>query len=186
MNRADLQALSRLRLKEARLLLKHRQFEGAYYLTGYAIECALKAVIAKRTAKYDFPDKELSKNCFVHNLESLRKLSGMENQFRTDIKTNPGLEANWAIVKDWTEQSRYRKSIPATMAQDMYSASASKGGVLFWIKNYGNRTFKRTDAGGWSNPFSGFGQNRFICKMLLLVVFSRYPTMAFCSLHQSP
>ncbi len=134
MNRADLQALSRLRIKEARLLLKHRQFEGAYYLTGYAIECALKAAIAKRTAKYDFPDKELSKNCFVHNLESLRKLSGMENQFRTDIKTNPGLEANWAIVKDWTEQSRYRKSIPATMAKDMYSASASKGGVLTWIK----------------------------------------------------
>lgn len=57
MNRADLQALSRLRIKEARLLLKHRQFEGAYYLTGYAIECALKAAIAKRTAKYDFPDK---------------------------------------------------------------------------------------------------------------------------------
>ena len=94
----------------------------------------LKQQLPNELPNMIFLIKELSKNCFVHNLESLRKLSGMENQFRTDIKTNPSLEANWAIVKDWTEQSRYRKSIPATMAKDMYSASASKGGVLTWIK----------------------------------------------------
>ena len=55
MNRKDFQRLSALRLKEAKALLGY--FHGAYYLTGYAAECALKACIAKRTQKYNFPDK---------------------------------------------------------------------------------------------------------------------------------
>jgi hypothetical protein len=31
--------------------------EGAYYLAEYAIECAFKACIAKRTQQHDFPEK---------------------------------------------------------------------------------------------------------------------------------
>jgi hypothetical protein len=47
MNRNDLQNLSRLREKEAKVLLDNGCFAGAYYLLGYAVECALKACIAK-------------------------------------------------------------------------------------------------------------------------------------------
>jgi len=32
-------------------------FDGAYYLAGYAVECAIKACIAKGTRRYEFPDK---------------------------------------------------------------------------------------------------------------------------------
>jgi hypothetical protein len=56
MNRADLQALADLRVKEATILLDANCFEGAYYLLGYAIECALKACIAKQIKQHDFPD----------------------------------------------------------------------------------------------------------------------------------
>jgi HEPN domain-containing protein len=49
MNRTDLQQLAELRIKEARILLDGDSYSGAYYLAGYAIECALKACIAKRT-----------------------------------------------------------------------------------------------------------------------------------------
>lgn len=59
MNRADLQVLARLRLAEAKVLFDNRRYEGAYYLLGYAIECALKAYIAKQTKRYDFPEKNL-------------------------------------------------------------------------------------------------------------------------------
>lgn len=48
-DRQDLQELSRVRLKEATALLKLGLFDGAYYLAGYAVECALKACIAKAT-----------------------------------------------------------------------------------------------------------------------------------------
>jgi HEPN domain-containing protein len=46
-NRNGLQDLSKVRLKEATALLNLRMYDGAYYLAGYAVECALKACIAK-------------------------------------------------------------------------------------------------------------------------------------------
>ena len=59
MNRYDLQKLSRLRVREAKVLLDNKCYEGAYYLLGYAVECALKACIARQTKAFDFPDRKL-------------------------------------------------------------------------------------------------------------------------------
>jgi len=53
-NRRDLQALSRIRLTEAKALLRLGHYDGAYYLAGYAAECALKACIAKLTCGTNF------------------------------------------------------------------------------------------------------------------------------------
>ena len=47
-DRKDLQELSKVRLKEATALLKLGLFDGAYYLAGYAVECALKACVLSR------------------------------------------------------------------------------------------------------------------------------------------
>jgi HEPN domain-containing protein len=58
--RSDFQELAALRLKEARLLLKANCPEGAYYLAGYAAECALKACIARRTERFEFPDLKIA------------------------------------------------------------------------------------------------------------------------------
>jgi HEPN domain-containing protein len=58
MNRNDLRRLARIRLKEARMLLEADCSDGSYYLCGYAIECALKACIARNTQRHDFPDKD--------------------------------------------------------------------------------------------------------------------------------
>ncbi|MBI0577948.1 HEPN domain-containing protein [Neobacillus cucumis] len=46
-------------MKDAKVLLDHECYDGAYYLSGYVIECALKACIAKYTKEFDFPDKKL-------------------------------------------------------------------------------------------------------------------------------
>jgi hypothetical protein len=44
-NRAEFQKLADLRAREAGVLLAARCYDGAYYLAGYAVECALKACI---------------------------------------------------------------------------------------------------------------------------------------------
>ncbi|HKQ62260.1 MAG TPA: hypothetical protein VJS92_13295 [Candidatus Polarisedimenticolaceae bacterium] len=59
MHRDDLRRLARLRLREARLLLRAGAFAGAYYLVGDAVECALKACISKQFRQHDIPDKKL-------------------------------------------------------------------------------------------------------------------------------
>ncbi len=42
-----LQKLAEIRLKDAQALLGRKRWFGAYYLSGYAIECALKACLLK-------------------------------------------------------------------------------------------------------------------------------------------
>ncbi len=134
MNRKNFQSIARLRRSEAAALLKTRYYAGAYYLIGYAVESGLKACIAKQTKRHDFPDKSLVKQVFTHDLEKLVKLSGLATTLETDLKANKNLELNWAIVKDWTEQSRYEMNISNVQALDMYSAcTARTHGVLTWI-----------------------------------------------------
>lgn len=53
MNRAELRNLAKLRLAEAQTLLAAARWSGAYYLSGYSVECALKACIAKNTRRSD-------------------------------------------------------------------------------------------------------------------------------------
>ena len=71
MNREAFQQLTRLRLKDARALIKTGHYSGAYYLAGYSVECALKASIARKTARYDFPNKKLAEDSHCHDLDRL-------------------------------------------------------------------------------------------------------------------
>jgi len=57
MNKTELENLVAIRIKEADILLAADCYQGAYYLAGYALECALKACIAKQVKEFDFPDK---------------------------------------------------------------------------------------------------------------------------------
>ena len=108
---------------------------GAYYLAGYAVECALKACIAKQTQRHEFPKKSLANRAYTHDLGELLKLSGLEPEFKKEMKKNRALELNWAVVKDWKEQSRYETSVSRADANDLYSACvARKHGILSWIR----------------------------------------------------
>jgi HEPN domain-containing protein len=44
---AELKKLARIRLADANALYEARRYAGAYYMAGYAIECAIKAILAK-------------------------------------------------------------------------------------------------------------------------------------------
>lgn len=60
-----------MRLKKVEVLLNNRQYSGAYYLSGYVVECALKACIARQTRKFDFPDKKTVVGSYTHDLKQL-------------------------------------------------------------------------------------------------------------------
>lgn len=137
MNRKDLQALCQLRAREARYLLKGRHLAGAYYLLGYSVECGLKACIAKRVQRYDFPDKQLAQDVYTHSLPTLLKAAQLQQVLAADMRNNPVLELNWSIVKDWSERARYDPPKPAHMVNDFFSACTSrKNGILPWLKKH--------------------------------------------------
>ena len=135
MNRKELKEISKLRYEEARILLGNACYPGAYYLSGYSIECALKACIAKQTKAGDFPDKNSVQKAHTHDLEILFKLAGLESSLKQDMNKNKNLEVSWAMVKDWSEASRYRLNISEVEATDFFQSCFAKlNGVLPWIK----------------------------------------------------
>jgi HEPN domain-containing protein len=134
MKRQDLQRLSRTRIREAKSLLSAGHSSGAYYLGGYAVECALKACIAKMTARYDFPDKNRANNSYTHDLTSLLKTANLDKTLDSYAKTNPDFDANWKVVKEWSEQTRYRVNNLADAAALLLAISHPKDGVLPWLK----------------------------------------------------
>lgn len=135
MNRADFKKLSALRLKEARFLLKAGLYDGAYYLAGYAVECAIKACICKRTKRFDFPDKDLANKVWTHDLKALLAAAGLADELASASKSNKGLSENWTIVKDWKEARRYDMNMSRSVANDFYSACTRKpAGVVSWLR----------------------------------------------------
>lgn len=100
LNRDTLRTLAGSRLEEARALLENNLWTGAYYLTGLAIECALKSCLASAVKEHDFPDKEFVNAMYVHNLEKLFKLNGaLWVALQADMKLDAKLSVNWSTVK---------------------------------------------------------------------------------------
>jgi HEPN domain-containing protein len=132
MNRADLQQIAELRLQEARTLLTGGFPDGAYYLAGYAVECALKACIAKRTKENDFPDQKLVNASYTHKLNVLLQLAQLNDELQTDLK----MKVNWDIVQNWSEESRYREGSAGQEVAELLSAIEDNagGGLLPWVR----------------------------------------------------
>lgn len=136
LNRQKLKDLALIRISEANILLQNNNFDGAYYLAGYSIECALKAGIAKQVQKYDFPDLSTVKQSYTHNLTDLFKTAGLWVQFQADMSTNSNLQLNWTIVKDWSEVSRYEKHTKSPAEDLIHAIMDQNEGVLEWIKQH--------------------------------------------------
>ena len=134
MNRADLQQLANLRIAEAQALLAAGFPAGAYYLAGYAIECAIKSCIAKNVQQYDFPDKERVNQSYSHNLIQLIRAANLEDEFRDARSTVQALDDFWRTVKDWSESVRYDSTITMASATNLLTAiTDSANGVLPWL-----------------------------------------------------
>ena len=124
--------MSRVRFREAKALLVKGLPNGAYYLSGLAVEAALKACIARDTKRHDFPEKTKVDKSFSHDLPQLLKVAVLEHQLVMD-RTIAGLATNWAMVKDWQVTSRYKDSIDTKTALDFYRAAR---GVVTWLRRF--------------------------------------------------
>ena len=132
MDRTALQRIAEVRIREARVLLGKDFYDGAYYLSGYSVECALKACIAKQTKAGDFPDKQFVNKSYTHDLSVLLQLAGLQNELES---LDHRVQVNWAVVKDWSEERRYELDVTKQDALDYISAcTARKYGVLPWLR----------------------------------------------------
>jgi hypothetical protein len=135
MNRKEFQQLAAVRLREAKLLLSAKAPDGAYYLAGYVVECALKACIAKFTQRHDFPDKVRVNRSHTHNLNDLIGVAGLKDP-HVEAMRQSEFAWRWEIVIKWTEQSRY-STHSAQESSDLIEAIENRQhGILQWLKKH--------------------------------------------------
>ena len=135
MNRKDLQVIAEKRIKEAKILFDNDCFEGAYYLAGYSIECALKACVAKQIKRHDFPDKKFINDSYTHKLNDLLGLAGIREKQKNKATQDQDFALNWAVVKDWSERDRYTKKVTKQKASDIIEAiTNNQKGIFQWLK----------------------------------------------------
>jgi hypothetical protein len=135
LNRDKLQLLADDRIKEATVLLDNRCWTGAYYMTGLAVECALKAYLARAVQQYDFPDKGFVNRAYTHSLRELVQIDGvlwgdLQKEVRADLK----LRSNWDTVLGWNGENRY-ETVEEPVAKSLYSATTEpSSGVMEWLR----------------------------------------------------
>jgi hypothetical protein len=135
LNRDKLRRLSDDRLEEARVLLENELWTGAYYMTGLAVECALKAYLAQAVQQYDFPDKNFVNRVYAHKIDELARLDAafwqeLKNETDSDVK----LRTNWNTVLLWDDEYRYG-IVQQLQAASLYTATTEAGtGVMEWIR----------------------------------------------------
>jgi HEPN domain-containing protein len=91
--------------------------DGAYYLAGYCLECALKACIAKATRRHDFPDKKTVVASHTHSIIELLKVAHLEKECSRARTAQCNLSRQLGYCISWSEDSRYRIAVIASMTQ---------------------------------------------------------------------
>jgi len=129
-------SLAESRLKEALSLLELGYHSGAYYLSGYAVELGLKAVIAKQILAGTIPDRAFIQGVYSHDLTKLLALAGLASDWKTRGDDDPVFAANWLLATQWSESSRY-EMIDQFRALEMVNAVAEPDhGVVAWLRTH--------------------------------------------------
>lgn len=133
MTRQEFQQLATERIKDAEALLHADRFSCAYYVGGYAIECALKACIAGRTRQDDFPPRDAIKY-YTHDVGRLLEIAGLAAEHAEYARQNAAFRQNWGIVREWTEEARYQTFTQEQAASLLTAIADPQDGVLQWLK----------------------------------------------------
>lgn len=126
LTRKELLEIIQARIDDADALHATGRFDGAIYLSGYAVELALKRRICMTLRWPGFPSTRGEFTNFqslkTHSLDVLLSLSGYEKR----IKKNPITFAAWSDVGSWDPEARYKPVGRATAADAQKVISSAK------------------------------------------------------------
>lgn len=137
-NRSHFQWLAQERIDEALVLLGNSKFSGAYYLSGYCVENALKACILSKEYSDGliFRERDFSKKCWTHDLQELVQLAQLGIEKDREMGSNADFSKNWGIVSNWDEESRYDEKAESEAREIINAITELPNGVLTWLKKY--------------------------------------------------
>ncbi len=120
------QAVAKIRLKDADVLLNEQRHEGALYLAGYAIECILKWGVTRRRNILRLPEK-----LETHDWDRLLSATGLKPR----LEAEPAMHTVFSELSErWGPELRYLAKLPRSEnAEKLYE----KLTVLYgWIEDH--------------------------------------------------
>lgn len=136
LRRTDLQSRAQSSLESSQLLLTNHRWSDAYHLAGYAVELGLKACIAKQMGAETIPDKEILKGVLSHSFSDLVGLAGLRQELKDEQGRNSIFAANWAILNEWSTDSRYEARDPMSAQLILSAIDDPKDGIWQWIRKF--------------------------------------------------
>jgi HEPN domain-containing protein len=132
-----MKSIAKLRLEESKVLLDNGHYNGAYYLCGFAVECGLKACIARKIKSSHFTHKKFAQNSYQHDFGSLLKEASLVIELEKEMALDNDFQSNVGVVKDWATDARYVDHIDEVLAKNLYKAVTDRRhGVMRWLKKY--------------------------------------------------
>jgi hypothetical protein len=137
------------RILDAQALLNGSRWAYAYYIAGYAVECALKSCLLARMplTGWIFQEEVKIDECLTHDFGKLIDLAGLRDELNNKLAASAAAAAaggppggpfvnHWGKVTQWKVTSRY-ESKTELEARELYAAiTHDPDGVLRWIQNY--------------------------------------------------
>lgn len=126
------------RVLDADALRAARRWAYAYYVAGYAVECALKSCVLAQMIHTGgvFTNKKFTDECFTHDFGTLVKLAGLRPVLNAELAANPAFVGFWGTAILWKETSRYEQKTQP-QADALYLAiTDNANGVMRWVRNY--------------------------------------------------
>lgn len=132
---SDLKGLAASRLGEAKILHASGYYAGAWYLAGYSVEFALKAVVCKTLGVSDYPETVFRGSLKSHLPAELIILSGLTAELSIRLK-DVVFSQYWALVTAWSVQDRYgAKRTQQEVDNFLEALEEPQNGVFVWLSS---------------------------------------------------
>lgn len=125
------------RLRDAECLIENGHISGAYYIGGYAIELALKAIVCKKLNieifEKDEVPKHIAKSFMIHDLSDLLILAGILKDLENACIQGYEFQVSWSWVSRWSEQRRYDMACEPEKAEFFVTSLKN---VMQWLQQH--------------------------------------------------
>jgi len=123
-------------VRDGETLFATKRYDACYYLAGYAVECALKACIARKFRANTIPDRNEVNRTYSHDLARLVEVAGLQVELERRLD-NAGFGENWNLVKDWRPDRRYELATTRGEARALLEAITDpQNGILVWLSKH--------------------------------------------------
>lgn len=96
----------------------------------------MKACIARLVRRYEFPDRKRVNDSYTHDLEKLVKVADLQVDLDKIAGADQEFGQNWAIIKDRSEESRYRLVLRQEAAALIAAIGDTRHGTLPWLQRH--------------------------------------------------